>query len=972
MNQLLSDAHFLLQLSLLSESFDFFLFTEGQILHWAVGNGYTQFSKMVLQCGVYVDVPGLLKETPLHLAAKNGFRDLVDVLVQSGGNVNARNFPMQETPLHLATRNGHHFIAQFLVQQGSQVNARNVPWQETPLHLATRNGHRHIVQFLVQRGSRVNARNVPSRETPLHLASRNGHQQIAEFLIHHGSQVNARNVPWQETPLHLATRNGHRHIVQFLVQRGSRVNARNVPSRETPLHLASRNGHQQIAEFLIHHGSQVNARNFPMQETPLHLAARNGHHFIAQFLVQQGSQVNARNVPWQETPLHLATRNGHRHIVQFLVQRGSRVNARNVPSRETPLHLASRNGHQQIAEFLIHHGSQVNARNVPWQETPLHWALKNGHCQIAKFLKQHGGLAYTLAALTLSSRNGHQQIEFVILHRGLFFFVTTNISWQGTRFAEFLMQHGTQVNCNIPVQETQGTQNGRQQIAESLVRQECSANNSTVPLQETSLHRAEKNGHQPAVEFLILKRSQDDARILPMREIPPHLVSQNGYHANQTAVPLCRNGGQVHATKVETPFHWARKSGPRHTSQFFTQPNDISSRRNENYLPSQLVARNGQHRGLVNAKNSSLQTNFLNLASRTGRRQIAESSMRRGIEVIAKDIQRQETSFIQQGSGINARVCEKGVSLHWAARNEIKRCRQKSSPELVVRRLSQVSASSVLCHWLKKYSATSDFRPSARRKIPRLGFTRGGGLCNCLNEIDQTKSPIFTERHQHASLSAKDLVDQSLVQSQMSTRKEKLVTHAFGSSSDRKTSQELSWYTNLLCVVAKCGKDGVNWVLTNNFSAIIGCCVALCFVFVALSLWFFWRNKQTVCFARHCSILPFLDYTSESEVKCIRTIELIESKEGDKCVKEAADNGALGDKGCTQTISTKNSALELFERKFFPEVLAFSYQQLDKDESVRRLRMERVWKWLECNHDQDVLSSVESEGNSCVEIRREV
>ena len=866
MNQLLSDAHFLLQLSLLSESFDFFLFTEGQILHWAVGNGYTQFSKMLLQCGVYVDVPGLLKETPLHLAAKNGFRDLVDVLVQSGGNVNARNFPMQETPLHLATRNGHHFIAQFLVQQGSQVNARNVPWQETPLHLATRNGHRHIVQFLVQQGSQVNTRNVPSRETPLHLASRNGHQQIAEFLIHHGSQV------------------------------------------------------------------------------------------------------NARNVPWQETPLHLAARNGHRYIAQFLVQRGSQVNARNVPSREMPLHLASRNGHQQIAEFLIHHGSQVNARNVPWQETPLHWALKNGHRQIAKFLKQHGGLAYTLAALTLSSRNGHQQIEFVILHRG--FFVATNISWQGTPFAEFLMQHGTQVNCNIPVQETQGTQNGRQQIAESLVRQECSANNSNVPLQETSLHRAEKNGHQPAVEFFILKRSQDDARNA-MRETPPHLVSQNGYHANQTAVPLCRNGGQVHARKVETPFHWARKSGPRHTSQFFTQPNDISSRRNENYLPSQLVARNGQHRGLVNAKNSSLQTNFLNLASRTGRRQIAESSIRRGIEIIAKDIQRQETSFIQQGSGINARVCEKGVSLHWAARNEIKRCRQKSSPELVGRRLSQVSASSVLCHWLKKYSATSDFRLSARRKIPRLGFTRGGGLCNCLNEIDQTKSPIFTERHQHASLGAKDLVDQSLVQSQMSTRKEKLLTHAFGSSSDRKTSQELSWYTNLLCVVGKCGKDGVNWVLTNNFSVIIGCCVALCFVFVALSLWFFWRNKQTVYFARHCSILPFLDYTSESEVKCIRTIELIESKEGDKCVKEAADNGALGDKRCTQTISTKNSASELFERKFFPEVLAFSYQQLDKDESVRRLRMERVRKWLECNHDQDVLSSVESEGNSCVEIRRE-
>ena len=866
---------------------------------------------MLLQCGVYVDVPGLLKETPLHLAAKNGFRDLVDVLVQSGGNVNARNFPMQETPLHLATRNGHRFIAQFLVQQGSQVNARNVPWQETPLHLATRNGHRHIAQFLVQQGSQVNARNVPWQETPLHLATRNGHRHIAQFLVQQGSQVNARNVPWQETPLHLATRNGHRHITQFLVQRGSQVNARNVPSRETPLHLALRNGHQQIAEFLIHHGSQVNARNAPWQETPLQLASKNGHQQIAEFLIKTGGLVNARKRPWKETALHRASRNGHQQIAEVLIQHGGQVNDRNIRVQETPLHQDTRNGLQQTAESLVRQEGSANNSNVP---LPLHLAAINRQKQIA----------------------------------------------------EFLMQHGDLVNDrNIPVQETplhQDTRNGLQQTAESLVRQKGSANSSNVPLQETSLHRAEKNDHQPTVEFLMLKRSQDDARILPMRETPPHLVSQNGCQAIQIAVPLCNNGGQVHARKVETPFHWARKTGLRQTPQFFTQPNDISSRRNENYLPSQLVARNEQHRGLVNAKNSSLQANFLNLASRTGHRQIAESSIGHVIEIIRKEIQRQETSLIQQGSGINARICEKDVSPHLAVRNKINRCRQK----LVVRRLSQVSVS------------------LSRRKIRRLRFIRGGGLWNCMNEMDlifktQTKSPIFTERHQDASLGAKDLVDQSLVQSQMSIRKEKLLRHAFGSlsdpesfsSSNRKTSQELSWYTTVLCVDGKCGKDSINWVLTNNCSIIIGCCVALCFVFVALSLWFFWRNKQTVCFARHCSILPFLDYTSESEVKCIRTIELIESKEGDKCVKEAADNGVLEDEGCTQTISTKNSASELFERKFFPEVETFGYQQLDKDKSVRRLRMERVRKWLECNHDQDMLSSVESEGNSCVEIRRE-
>ena len=353
----------------------FSLFTEGQILHWAVGNGYTQFSKMLLQCGVYVDVPGLLKETPLHLAAKNGFRDLVDVLVRSGGNVNARNFPMQETPLHLATRNGHRHIAQFLVQQGSQVNARNFPMQETPLHLAARNGHQLIAQFLIQQGSQVNARNVPPRETPLHLASRNGHQQIAEVLIQHGGQVNAKNRAWQETPLHLASRNGHQEVVELLIQQGGDVNSRNIPSQESPLHLVAKNGHQSIAEFLVKQGSQVDARNLSVQGTPLHLAVQNGHQH----------SFDARN-DLEQCPLHLAAMNSHLNIAEFLLQRGRPVNARNCTEPPLPFtvmnrhrvadvtgvphkaksdkklvqsHLAARNGQQHVRELSVNEGRDV-------------------------------------------------------------------------------------------------------------------------------------------------------------------------------------------------------------------------------------------------------------------------------------------------------------------------------------------------------------------------------------------------------------------------------------------------------------------------------------------------------------------------------------------------------------------------------------------------------------------------------------
>ena len=393
-----------------------YLFTEGQILHWAVGNGYTQFSKMLLQCGVYVDVPGLLKETPLHLAAKNGFRDLVDVLVQSGGNVNARNFPMQETPLHLATRNGHRFIAQFLVQQGSQVNARNVPWQETPLHLATRNGHRHIAQFLVQQGSQVNARNFPMQETPLHLAARNGHQLIAQFLIQQGSQVNARNVPSRETPLHLASRNGHQQIAEVLIQHGGQVNAKNRPWQETPLHLASRNGHQEVAELLIQQRGDVNSRNVPSQESPLHLAAKNGHQSIAEFLVKQGSQVDARNLSIQGTPLHLAVQNGHQLTAELLIQHGGSIDARN-DLKQGPLHLAAMNSRLNIAEFLLQRERPVNARNCT--EPPLPFTVMNRHRVADVTGAPHKAKSVKkLVQSHLAARNSQQHVRELSVNEG--------------------------------------------------------------------------------------------------------------------------------------------------------------------------------------------------------------------------------------------------------------------------------------------------------------------------------------------------------------------------------------------------------------------------------------------------------------------------------------------------------------------------------------------------------------------------
>ena len=61
---------------------------------------------------------------PLHLAAEQGHRDVVQTLVAGGAHVNVVN-RRDDTPLHLAAGEGRLAVVELLVARGANVNARN-------------------------------------------------------------------------------------------------------------------------------------------------------------------------------------------------------------------------------------------------------------------------------------------------------------------------------------------------------------------------------------------------------------------------------------------------------------------------------------------------------------------------------------------------------------------------------------------------------------------------------------------------------------------------------------------------------------------------------------------------------------------------------------------------------------------------------------------------------------------------------
>ena len=143
---------------------------------------------------------GKIKEVKKHLAA--------------GANVDARR------ALHEATDRGHKEVVELLIATSADVNAKN-QWGRTPLHQAVVRGHKEIVELLLANGADVNAKN-DRGWTPLHLAVSGGHKEIAELLVANAADVNAKDDD-NDTPLDWGILNDETEIANLLRKHGGKT-----------------------------------------------------------------------------------------------------------------------------------------------------------------------------------------------------------------------------------------------------------------------------------------------------------------------------------------------------------------------------------------------------------------------------------------------------------------------------------------------------------------------------------------------------------------------------------------------------------------------------------------------------------------------------------------------------------------------------------------------------------------------------
>lgn len=102
-------------------------------IHFAIRCGDMEILKYLVENGGNVNVQNGSCETPLHFAVKAGRMDMVKYLVEK--NIIVNPHCIFDSALHIAARNGDRDIWDYLVAHGADINALNCQ-METPLIIA--------------------------------------------------------------------------------------------------------------------------------------------------------------------------------------------------------------------------------------------------------------------------------------------------------------------------------------------------------------------------------------------------------------------------------------------------------------------------------------------------------------------------------------------------------------------------------------------------------------------------------------------------------------------------------------------------------------------------------------------------------------------------------------------------------------------------------------------------------------------
>ena len=150
------------------------------------------------------------------------------------------------SPLHLAAKYGHVDVVQIIIDKKMKNKDRKDAFGKTAFLYAAEYGHLAVCKQLK---SKAKSRSEHGR-TGLHLAAEGGHLNVCKFLI----KIFEKKFhidDYGNTPLHDAAKSGQLNICEWIFELAENDEDKNPLDKEgrTPFHLAAQKGQLDVLEF---------------------------------------------------------------------------------------------------------------------------------------------------------------------------------------------------------------------------------------------------------------------------------------------------------------------------------------------------------------------------------------------------------------------------------------------------------------------------------------------------------------------------------------------------------------------------------------------------------------------------------------------------------------------------------------------------------------------------------------------------
>ncbi len=284
--------------------------------------GNKEIARALIDRGADIDLSDSEYRSPMHHAAARGDADMVRLLLERGSTTindtsRARRggFEGGWTPLHLAVLNSWPEVVQLLLDHGADLEARDGILR-TPLVLAAESRDLRVAEILIERGADINARVIRGYSAIL-WAARRQFEDYVDLLITKKALVADDELP---QAFQMAVVGGMEGLYDYVIELG--CNVEEIRQRDAGLIFpAAVGGSVPIVQSLIQHGF-VPAQEDSDGWTPLHHAASEGHVGVVECLLASGVDKDLRTKKG-ETAFNLASLHGRSEVTNCLEQAGA-------------------------------------------------------------------------------------------------------------------------------------------------------------------------------------------------------------------------------------------------------------------------------------------------------------------------------------------------------------------------------------------------------------------------------------------------------------------------------------------------------------------------------------------------------------------------------------------------------------------------------------------------------------------------